>query len=291
MKKYDWTETRKFWEIRDSHWAETDHGGDPDALQNVLCSDEPLWLNRRWARYQEMAYQSLFDLLPTPAPGAKALDVGCGAGRWSRFLSGRGYRATGIDLQPKLIEANRSRFPNMEFVCGPVQEYSPEEPFDLVSSVVVIHMNPYEEQLAVIGKIRELLKSGGHVIMLEGIWESEEPYNFPRTTEGWIEAFEGSGFRAVATQYYNYNLLWRSGSRLASMLRRRRSGGGGSKRRETTLEEVATASEDSGGLSGGSPRKSATRLAIELDAFVEPVVARANKPLTASHCGFLFRAV
>lgn len=292
MKKYDWSETMKFWEIRDSHWAKTDHEDDPDALQNVLCADEPLWFNRRWARYQEMAYQSLFDLLPKPTPDARALDVGCGAGRWCRFLSERGYHTVGIDFQPKMIEANRSRFPDIEFHCGPVQKYSVEEPFDLVSSVVVIHMNPYEEQPVVIRKIREMLKEGGHVIVLEGIWESEEPFNFPRTAEGWIEAFEGSGFRAVAHRYYNYNFLWRSGSRLTSALRGGRSGAAKPGEKEATLEEVAMASGNSRGeWDKRSPRKLATRLAIELDAFIEPVLARANKPLTASHCGFLFRAV
>ena len=282
MSKFDWSEAKRFWEVRDSYWAETDHDDDPDALQNVVCAGEPLWLNRAFARYQEAAYQRLFGLLPPPTAGARALDVGCGAGRWCRFLSNHGYHTVGIDLQPELIRASRQRYPYIDFFCTPVQNFVTEEPFDLVSSVTVIQHNPFEEQRAVIGKIRDLLNDGGHLIMLEGIRETPEPYYFTRSVGGWVETFESFGFRNVAIQRYNYNLLLRLGWRLTSMLRSLRPNSN-----ELGLEEMAATPEPQGGYL----LNSAKRLAVRLDTAVEPILARRSVDISSLNCGFLFQAV
>src|SRR5829696_4026388 len=133
LDRFEWPEVKRYWELRSSYWARSPHDGDPHALQNVCHPGAPLWLNRYYARFQEMAYQALLDLLPPPAPKQRALDVGCGAGRWCRLLYERGYHTVGIDLQPDLIQSNRSRYPHIDFLCTPVQEYSAEEPFDLGS--------------------------------------------------------------------------------------------------------------------------------------------------------------
>lgn len=46
-------------------------------------------------------------LVPEPHTG-RALDLGCGSGRSSRLLRDMGFNVTGIDKNPKLIEAARS---------------------------------------------------------------------------------------------------------------------------------------------------------------------------------------
>lgn len=46
-------------------------------------------------------------LVPDPHTG-RALDLGCGSGRSSRLLRDLGFNVTGIDKNPKLIEAARS---------------------------------------------------------------------------------------------------------------------------------------------------------------------------------------
>lgn len=292
MKKFDWSEARKFWEVRDAEWAKTDHTEDTESLQNLIHAGQPLWFSRRWAGYMEAAYKGLFDLVPPPGPGANALDVGCGAGKWSRFLADRGYRTVGIDIQSKMIEENKCRHPDIEFHSAAIQEYSPGEKFDLVSSSTVIQHNPLAEQYFVVRKIRELLESGGHVIVLESARETPDPFTFPRDIEGWTKLFEGSGFRTLAVRRYHYNLFLRLSSRIASVGRGpRRLGEKGSTQQDlgnSNLEELARIS---------APRKGhpaldlAKRMAVELDARAEPVLSRANVPLGSYHCGFLFQAV
>ncbi|MBY8853714.1 methyltransferase domain-containing protein, partial [Saccharothrix sp. MB29] len=51
-------------------------------------------------------YRDAFFAL-VPAAGGATLDLGCGEGRVSRDLGGRGHRVTGVDASPTLLEAAR----------------------------------------------------------------------------------------------------------------------------------------------------------------------------------------
>ena len=51
-----------------------------------------------------------------PRPGARVLDLGCGAGRHARHLASKGYDITGIDLSASSIaEAKRTERPHLRF--------------------------------------------------------------------------------------------------------------------------------------------------------------------------------
>lgn len=132
-------EVKRYWELRSSYWARSPYDGDPHALQNVCHPGAPLWLNRYYARFQEMASGYSFTSCLHQSRGARALDVGCGTGRWSRFLHERGYHTDGIDRQPDLIQANRRRYPHINFICTPIQEYSADEPFDFLRHGYTAH--------------------------------------------------------------------------------------------------------------------------------------------------------
>jgi SAM-dependent methyltransferase len=60
-----------------------------------------------------------------PSAGLAALDAGCGPGRHVQFLAELGYRATGIDSDPKMVELARQN--GVEAVQADFHQFKPAE--------------------------------------------------------------------------------------------------------------------------------------------------------------------
>ncbi len=297
MKRFNWAEMQEYWRLHSHQWSAIDFEQDPDGLANVVMPGAPLWLNRHFDRLHKLVYEKLFSEVPAPRPGARALDLGCGAGRWSRFLSEHGYRTTGIDLQPDLIEMNRKRFPGIEFHQVAIQDFSAPEPFDLISTVTVIQHVPFEEHDRIIAKISALLRPGGYALVLENILD-QFPNVFSHRLAEWQAKFEQAGLRCLRTSRFNYDLFirlhrWMAG-KTVSALRPGRDASEQAREAELTPEKFVNLSVPAEAQSGKKSalhtlNHGAQRLAVLLDALVEPVLIRLNPGLTAAHCGFLFR--
>ncbi|RKP48240.1 class I SAM-dependent methyltransferase [Trinickia fusca] len=82
--------------------------------------------------------------------GGQALDVACGTGNYSRFLSSRGYRVTAIDFSPHALAVARSRncaeTTAIEYIEGDVTKLSLTLPadrrFDLILDYSLLHHLP-----------------------------------------------------------------------------------------------------------------------------------------------------
>jgi SAM-dependent methyltransferase len=289
MKRFNWEEMRRYWESHNSRRATLDLDREPAGLGNALHAVAPLWLNEYYARHQKTTYENLFALLPPPHLGSRALDIGCGSGRWCKFLSEQGYKVTGIDLQPELVDQNRARHPEIEFECVSVQEFEPEEPFDLISSVTVLQHNPFPEQDAMIRKLRAMTQPGGYVLALENV-RDQASHVFSNSVSGWQARFRNAGFESMAIQRYDYNLL----NRLYGALRRRAASA--LKPSKATAE---IAPEEYLTRTPSGPKiallrhldTGARRMAVAIDGVPEPLLIRSNLTLPTVHCGFLFMAL
>ena len=100
------------------------------------------------------------------APGARVLDVGCGAAEVLRRIAARwDVQATGYDADPELIERARKAAPELELN---VAEEPPPGPFDLVVCIASSHaLGSFPVALE---RLREL---GGQVLLGEGYWRRE----------------------------------------------------------------------------------------------------------------------
>jgi SAM-dependent methyltransferase len=292
MERLDWDQAQAYWKDGQARAGHVDETDDPDALGNVCHAGAPRWFNEYYARHQRTVFEALLAACPRPA-GARALDVGCGAGRWCRLLASAGYDVQGIDLQEALIERNRRRYPAMKFHCGPIQDFAPDAPFDLVTTVTVIQHLPFEEQAKALAVIARMIKPGGHLLSLENIAD-QGAHVFGNSISQWTRAFEQVGLSLVMLRRYDYSPAIRLSSTLvnatANLGRKlglmRRSDG----------PSVPRAPGADGGPPEGALRRAARRVgwasrraALSVDERLETLLIRGNVRLPTLHCGFLLQ--
>lgn len=96
---------------------------------------------------------------------ANVLDVGCGPGHLTAYLSGLGHQAAGIDLVPEFVNHARSTYPGTDFSVADIASFSTET--KRVDGVLawysLIHMSPGEMAKA-LQRISEILVPGGVLI-------------------------------------------------------------------------------------------------------------------------------
>ncbi|MGH4030838.1 class I SAM-dependent methyltransferase [Actinomycetota bacterium Odt1-20B] len=112
-----------------------------------------------------------------PAPST-LLDLGCGTGSLALLAAERGHRVTAVDLAPKMVARAREKFAaagqEAELLVGdaalpPVADRT----FDVVLARHVLWMLPDPE--ATIRHWSTLLRPGGRLILIEGVWGTLSP--------------------------------------------------------------------------------------------------------------------
>jgi 2-polyprenyl-3-methyl-5-hydroxy-6-metoxy-1,4-benzoquinol methylase len=74
------------------------------------------------------------------APGMRIFDAGCGGGRNLVYLAREGYQLSGIDADPRAVEATRRIAPLGDFRVEAVEAHSfPDESADVAISSAVLH--------------------------------------------------------------------------------------------------------------------------------------------------------
>jgi len=175
-----------------------------DPLAAVCYPAAPRWFNRFYAYFQLRSVTRM--LAGESFAGKRALDVGCGSGRWSRFLRDRGAHVTGIDPTPAMLETAQRLSPGVEFRRMSATDIDlPDESVDFVLSVTVIqHLHP-EEQVKAAAAMCRVLKPGGRIFLLDLI-DHNDPGRlvFPRRPQGWINLYEENGTRLVHWEGQEY---------------------------------------------------------------------------------------
>lgn len=102
--------------------------------------------------------------LRTPHP-RKALDIGCGTGNLLARLAGTVDQVTGIEPDPPTAATAAARFagdPRVRVIHGTFAD-RPDDTWDLITLVAVLHHLPLEETLTA---IKPLIKPGGELVVV-----------------------------------------------------------------------------------------------------------------------------
>ena len=100
----------------------------------------------------------------------RSLELGCGVGRFSRYLAQQGLRATAVDFSPVAISKAREACARddapPDFSVGDVTHLQRlSGPFDFAFDVGCFHCLGTQQQKAYVGEVFRLLKRGGiHLI-------------------------------------------------------------------------------------------------------------------------------
>jgi SAM-dependent methyltransferase len=102
---------------------------DADRIIDFYQRHSATWDKERWRSLFEKPWLDRF--LALVPRGGSILDLGCGSGEpIARFFLEGGYRLTGVDSSPSMIDLCRSRFPHATFVVADMRTLSLPERFD-----------------------------------------------------------------------------------------------------------------------------------------------------------------
>jgi len=123
-------------------------------------------------------------LLPAAAPGARALEVGAGTGRFTLPTLAKGYEVVASDINQAQLDQLKERLNETgQAAACTVETQSifeidyPDASFDLVVSIhVVPRLLTWEDQRAALRELCRVLKPGG--LLLFNYRNGQSPYRF-----------------------------------------------------------------------------------------------------------------
>ena len=115
--------------------------------------------------YEIKRAEILQNMLP-PSDGARAIDVGCGPGFFSKQLTKRGWLTTSVDTDASNLEYAKP-FVEQTF-CGDalaVLPQLPQETYSLALALEIIEHMPEERGNTLLAEIRRVLQRGARLII------------------------------------------------------------------------------------------------------------------------------
>jgi SAM-dependent methyltransferase len=183
-----------YWEDRAQRFA-----GDRDGLAAVCSYGMPEFYNRVIDWEQRLALDPWLRV----RPATRVLDVGCGVGRWSRLLAGRGAQVMGVDLSPTMVSEARRRAAAAGLACRfavvDASRLQLGEQFDLVLGVTVLqHILDATLLRSALAAMAAHLAPGGRMVLLEaapvpGVEKCNSSVFVARPREQYLELMRSCG--------------------------------------------------------------------------------------------------
>lgn len=120
--------------------------------------DRAKWNQKHRARPARTGINRIVEEYVHLVPGGKALDLACGMGRHTRFLTEKGFEVDAVDISDFAVEQVRDQVPGASAIQADLDAYSivPDR-YDLIVNISYLNR-------ALFGPIREGLRKDGVLI-------------------------------------------------------------------------------------------------------------------------------
>lgn len=142
-------------------------------------------------------------MLPRAINGStRALDIGCGEGRFCRMLRQHGVDATGVDPTPALLDAARRKDPEGQYFegCAEALPFA-DASFDLAVSYLSLVDIP--DVRKAIPEMARVLKPGGRLLIA-----NLNSFNSACADRGWMKDPAGRKLHYAVDQYLEERAMW-----------------------------------------------------------------------------------
>lgn len=118
-------------------------------------------------RYGSIDYcKSYIDKFVADLIGRDVLDVGCGAGQITNYLTQKGFDVVGLDFSQKILRIAKQNYPNCKFIQTDICEFKRESQVDgIITKDVLFHL-PDEDLIRVLHIFKKLLKPKGSLCII-----------------------------------------------------------------------------------------------------------------------------
>ncbi len=114
--------------------------------------------------------ESIADWLDVVPPEGRVLDVGCGAGAWTKIFADRYESVVGIEQSSSMVVAAQTLlapYPSAKIVEGDIREDLPDGPFDLIFlGGLCMYLNDLDV-VALLRSLKDRLTSGASIVLRE----------------------------------------------------------------------------------------------------------------------------
>ena len=137
--------------------------------------------------------------LPRVSEGARVLDACCGSGYLAGLLTARGYRVSGFDASPAMIELARAHAPEAQFEVADATTFRSRTKFHgaLCTFDSLNHFLAPADLSAALRRVSAVLKPGAPFafdVLLEAAYHTDWADNFSLVRDDHVLVISGSGF-------------------------------------------------------------------------------------------------
>ena len=180
----------------------------PGAYFDRLYRANPDPWNFETSDYEQAKYQATLEALPL-SHYARALEVGCSIGVLTERLAPRCDDLLAVDASELALKSAQTRCAALEhvrFARSRVPEEWPDETFDLILLSEVVYYLDRADVRRLAQKVRASLRSGGHVLLVHWIGDTDYPLSGDEACHLFIAEMEGATHRVREGRTDRYRL-------------------------------------------------------------------------------------